>query len=288
MATSMTTSEANMTNPIHILSLGAGVQSSCLALMAAKGSVGPMPTAAIFADTHAEPKSVYDWLEWLEIQLPFPVYRVSAGSLTEAVFKQRIHEKTKAIYYKNLIPAYTLNPDGTRGITGRACTKNHKLDPMFKKAKELGGIKRGQKTIGIISWIGISLDEVSRMKPSQLKWAQNRYPLIDMDMTRHDCLRWMEKNGYPKPPRSACTYCPFHSDNEWRRMKKEEPKEFAGAVEFEKKMQQLRTLENGPNRMKGKMFLHNSLKPLGEIDFSEDNTQGNFHFQNECEGMCGV
>jgi len=40
--------------------------------------------------------------------------------------------------------------------------------------------------------------------------------------------------------------------------------------------------------MKGKMFLHNSLKPLGEIDFSEDNTQGNFHFQNECEGMCGV
>jgi hypothetical protein len=284
----MATSEVKMTDSIHILSLGAGVQSSCLALMAAKGKVGPMPTAAIFADTHAEPESVYKWLDWLEIQLPFPVYRVSAGSLTEAVFKQRIHEKTKAIYYKNLIPAYTLNPDGTRGITGRACTKNHKLDPMFKKAKELGGIKRGQKTIGVISWIGISLDEVSRMKPSQLKWAQNRYPLIDMDMTRHDCLRWMEKNGYPKPPRSACTYCPFHSDNEWRRMKKEEPKEFAGAVEFEKKMQQLRTLENGPNRMKGKMFLHNSLKPLGEIDFSEDNTQGNFHFQNECEGMCGV
>lgn len=273
---------------IHILSLGAGVQSSTLALMAAKGLVKPMPSAAIFADTHAEPESVYKWLDWLKTKLPFPVYVVSSGSLTEAVFKPRKHLKTGATYFKNLIPAYTLNPDGTRGITGRACTKNHKLDPMFKKAKELGGIKRGQKTIGVISWIGISLDEVSRMKPSQLKWAQNRYPLIDMDMTRHDCLRWMEKNGYPKPPRSACTYCPFHSDNEWRRMKKEEPKEFAGAVKFEKKMQQLRTLENGPNRMKGKMFLHNSLKPLGEIDFSEDNSQGNFHFQNECEGMCGV
>jgi hypothetical protein len=273
---------------IHILSLGAGVQSSTLALMAAKGLVKPMPSAAIFADTHAEPESVYKWLDWLKTKLPFPVYVVSSGSLTEAVFKPRKHLKTGATYFKNLIPAYTLNPDGTRGITGRACTKNHKLDPMFKKAKELSGIKRGQKTIGVISWIGISLDEVSRMKPSQLKWAQNRYPLIDMDMTRHDCLRWMEKNGYPKPPRSACTYCPFHSDNEWRRMKKEEPKEFAGAVEFEEKMQQLRTLENGPNRMKGKMFLHNSLKPLGEIDFSEDNLQGNFHFQNECEGMCGV
>lgn len=274
--------------PIHILSLGAGVQSSTLALMAAKGEVGPMPTAAIFADTHAEPESVYKWLDWLETQLPFPLYRVSAGSLTEAVFKPRKHQKTGATYFKNLIPAYTLNPDGTRGITGRACTRNHKLNPMFKKAKELAGIKRGQKTIGVVSWIGISLDEVSRMKPSQLKWAQNRYPLIDMDMTRHDCLRWMEKNGYPPPPRSACTYCPFHSDHEWRRMKNEEPKEFAGAVAFEKKMQQLRTTENGPNRMRGKLFLHDSLKPLGEIDFTEDKTQGNFHFHNECEGMCGV
>ena len=68
-----------MTEPIHILSLGAGVQSSTLALMAAKGEIGPMPTAAIFADTGAEPKPVMAWLDWLEPQLPFPVYRVMQG-----------------------------------------------------------------------------------------------------------------------------------------------------------------------------------------------------------------
>ena len=44
--------------PIHVLSLGAGVQSSTLALMAAAGEVTPMPTAAIFADTQAEPARV--------------------------------------------------------------------------------------------------------------------------------------------------------------------------------------------------------------------------------------
>jgi 3'-phosphoadenosine 5'-phosphosulfate sulfotransferase (PAPS reductase)/FAD synthetase len=65
--------------PIHILSLGAGVQSSTLALMAAAGEVTPMPAAAIFADTQDEPASVYRWLDWLEKQLPFPVYRVTAG-----------------------------------------------------------------------------------------------------------------------------------------------------------------------------------------------------------------
>ena len=126
------------------------------------------------------------------------------------------------------------------------------------------------------------------MKPSQVKWAQNRYPLIDVDITRHDCLRWMERNGYPPPPRSACTYCPFHSDHEWRKMKSDQPSEFAEAVEFEKKVWAARETENGPNRMRGRLFLHDSLKPLSEIDFTEDTTQGQLKFHNECEGLCGV
>lgn len=64
------------------LSLGAGVQSSTLALMAAAGEVTPMPDGAIFADTQAEPASVYRWLDRLETMLPFPVHRVTAGSLS--------------------------------------------------------------------------------------------------------------------------------------------------------------------------------------------------------------
>ena len=65
----------------HFISLGAGVQSSAMAFMAAHGEITPMPEAAIFADTQAEPQSVYDWLDWLEKQLPFPVYRVTKGDL---------------------------------------------------------------------------------------------------------------------------------------------------------------------------------------------------------------
>src|SRR5688572_3380034 len=36
---------------MEIISLGAGVQSSTMALMAAHGEIQPMPDAAIFADT---------------------------------------------------------------------------------------------------------------------------------------------------------------------------------------------------------------------------------------------
>lgn len=68
----------------HIISLGAGVQSSTMALMAAAGEITPMPDCAIFADTQAEPKSVYKWLDWLEGQLPFPVIRVVALAFLSA------------------------------------------------------------------------------------------------------------------------------------------------------------------------------------------------------------
>lgn len=270
----------------HILSLGAGVQSSCLALMAAKGEVGPMPSAAVFADTQAEPASVYLWLDWLEKQLPFPVHRVTAGSLTEKSLRI-VHRKARnAAGVQGLIPAFTLNNDGSSGILGRACTADFKIMPLLKKARAIGGIGRGQKTVGIVQWIGISLDEAHRMKPSPRVWAANRWPLVDMRMSRHDCLRWMERNGYPKPPRSACVYCPFHSDYEWRRLRAEEPDEFNKAVQFEHNLQS--AYSQDLNR-RGKPFLHSSLKPLAQVDFSteEDRGQGSL-FGNDCTGMCGV
>ena len=61
----------------NYLSLGAGVQSSALALMLALGEITPQVDGAIFADTQAEPLEVYQWLDYLETVLPFPVYRVS-------------------------------------------------------------------------------------------------------------------------------------------------------------------------------------------------------------------
>ena len=70
---------------VRIISLGAGVQSTAMALMAAHGEIEPMPNCAIFADTQWEPKAVYDHLDWLEKQLPFPVHRVTAGSILDHI-----------------------------------------------------------------------------------------------------------------------------------------------------------------------------------------------------------
>ena len=71
---------------LTVISLGGGVQSSVMALMASAGAFDRVPDCAIFADTHWEPPSLYPHLEWLAGQLRFPLYVVDNGrSLREDV-----------------------------------------------------------------------------------------------------------------------------------------------------------------------------------------------------------
>jgi hypothetical protein len=272
----------------NVINLGAGVQSSCLALMAAKGEVGPMPDFAVFADTQAEPKNVYDWLDWLEKQLPYPVIRVTNGDLTESNLK--IHDrKGGGTWMKRNIPVFGKSPTGeVVAALGRKCTADYKIKPIIKHIRKACGITHGQKEITVTQWIGISYDEMQRMKMPQVKWTQHRWPLVEMKMRRGHCLDWMKANGYPEPPRSACYYCPFHSDEEWRRLKIEDPEHFIKAIRFDKEIRE-KTKIGAPD-LRMEIYLHRSCKPLDEVDFDneEDKGQLGFDFQSECEGMCGI
>ena len=67
-----------------VLSLGVGVQSSTMALMAAKREL-TMPDCAIFADTGFEPKGVYQYLNFLKKTLPFPIYVVARSNIREDI-----------------------------------------------------------------------------------------------------------------------------------------------------------------------------------------------------------
>jgi hypothetical protein len=244
-----------------------------------------MPDAAIFADTQAEPASVYRWLDWLEKQLPFPVYRVTNGSLENEAKVMRISKKG-VVYSRTDLPFHTLSATGAKGIVGqRSCTADYKIKPIIKEVRKIAKIKRGQKEVTVIQWIGISSDEMLRMKPSREKWCEHRWPLVELRMTRLACLDWMRKRGYPEPPRSACVFCPFHSATEWRRLKNDEPEEFERAVQFERVVQLTKSQTGNFSSIP---FLTKHCKPLDTIDFRslEDKGQLNL-WQNECEGMCG-
>lgn len=263
--------------------------------MAAHGEVKGYPRldAAIFADTQAEPASVYSWLDWLEAEIQtlpfaFPIYRVTRGSLTEDQLQIKT-AKAGHKYAKALIPAYVKAPDGSYGLFGRRCTADYKVAVILKKQRELAKVPRGCKKPIVTSWIGISRDEIYRMKPSREPWAENVWPLVELGMRRETCLAWMQNHGYPEPPRSACVYCPFHSDFEWLRLKTEYPEEFEKSVEFEKNLQAITAMSEGPGILRGIPYLHKSLVPLDTVVFKGDPGHGQLDlFQNECEGMCGV
>lgn len=274
---------------MNIISLGAGVQSSTMALMAAHGEIGPMPDCAIFADTQSEPDSVYAWLDWLEKRLPFPIHRVSRGNLGADELRIRRSSKSGRLYLKNSIPAFVMKEDGTKGLLGRKCTADYKIVPIQQKIRELTGVKRaGKGVVAANVWIGISTDEAHRMKPSRVDYIRNIWPLIDAGMTRQDCLSWMARNGYPQPPRSACVFCPFHSDAEWFRLKNDEPHEFAKVIKFERDLQ--RAAKN-QEVLRGVPYLHSTGVSIERVDLEQLVQRSHAQldlFGNECEGLCGV
>jgi hypothetical protein len=259
---------------MRVLSLGAGVQSSTLALMAAEGEI-EWPDVAIFADTCAEPKPVYDWLDWLTPRLPFPVVRVQQGDgLTAALTAGRFASP----------PFYTESKRG-EGQLRRQCTREYKLQPIQREVRRLLGLRPRQRAPrgAVEMWVGISLDEVMRMKDSREPWITNRWPLIERRMTRADCLSWMESHGYPKPPKSSCTFCPYHDNRYWRWLRDSDPAGWQQAVEMD------RLIRGGVRGTKERLYLHRSLKPLEDVDLSTEQERGQLDlFVEECSGVCFV
>lgn len=272
----------------HIISLGAGVQSSTMALMAAHGEITPMPDCAIFADTGAEPKRVYEWLDWLETQLPFPVYRVMHGEglLANVMMLIKINgQKDRCVS----VPFFT---DSRRsGMVRRQCTREFKITPIEKKVRELCGLAKGERvkkgeTLAV-QYIGISTDEATRMKDCRTHWIKHRWPLIEQRMNRTDCLNWMREKGYPEPAKSSCTFCPYHDNRHWRNMKDNEPEAWDQAVMVDRHLRS--GIAADSRDLTANLYLHRSLKPLEEVDLSTAEERGQINmFENECEGMCGV
>ena len=281
--------------PFRSLSLGAGVQSTVLALMAERGEHGlPKPDVAVFADTGWEPPSVYEHLDWLQSQLSYEVARVSAADIP-SYGSGNIRENILAGTSPNGgaylgIPAYVTNTDGTHAIARRQCTSKYKIDPINHYLRSRIGAepgKRAPKDKVVEIWMGISVDEVFRQRESREEWANNRYPLIELGFSRAQLYDWFKRN-YPDRylPRSACIGCPYKSNAEWRWLQVNDPKSFEDAVFIDRALREIPVVKNAIARQSS-AYLHRSRIPLGEVNFENQQDYDDLMLQ-ECEGVCGV
>lgn len=211
---------------VRVLSLGGGTQSSALALMAARGEVGPMPDVAIFADTGAEPPGVYETVDWLARSLPFPVETVSAGDL-ESDLRAGVNSTGQRFAP---IPVFHRGVDGGGpGMSRRQCTREYKIAPIERRARALAGAGRGERLPAgaeVEQWIGLSWDEIHRCRANTRHGFETRWPLIELRLKRADVIDWWDRNAPASAPplsRSACYFCPLHSAAGWASLQRAHP-----------------------------------------------------------------
>lgn len=289
---------------LEVISLGAGVQSTTMALMAAHGEIEPMPHCAIFADTGAEPPEVYEHLEWLRggNVLPFPVHVAQGSNLAQDLRRSAAGERGVFGRERGFVapPFFTLNEDESEGMLGRDCTQEYKIRAIERRSKELLGADLEKplrtKMPLVRQWIGISADEVHRVKDIGPKWQAKRWPLIsrgfpddhqNLWMNRRDCEAWLARHDYPVPPKSACTFCPYRSNAEWRRLRDHSPEGWRQAVAMDELIRDMPEKADAGLAPGGALFVHRDRVPLAEVNLDGDERQGDL-WHAECEGMCGL
>lgn len=280
---------ARIRNPriFRSLSLGAGVQSTVLALMAERGEHGlQKPDVAIFADTGWEPPSVYEHLDWLQKQLSYPVIRLSAGNIRDNILAGTSPDGNGYLG----IPAFLRDKDGAPGKASRQCTTKYKIKPINRYLRKRLGAQPGRrapKDARAEIWIGLSIDEVYRIKPSREEWADNRFPLIELELSRGQLQKWFADN-YPGRylPRSACIGCPYRDNSQWKWLKVHDPDSFDDAVFVDRALREIPLVKNAISRQ-GQAFLHRSRIPLAQVDLDDVQDYDEMMLE-ECEGVCGV
>lgn len=245
------------------------------------GEIPPIDLA-IFSDPKAERGATYEYLKWLRPRVNFPIEEVCwLDGLTANI------ERSVAGGRFAGAPFFAKTPNGA-GPLRRQCTREFKIQPIQRRIREIVGLERGKPgprdQVLVEQVFGISLEEAAlRCRMSRVGWIRNDYPLVDLRMTRYDCELWLQRNGYPVPPRSACVYCPYKSNREWRELRDNDPAGWAEACRVDA------LIRSSVRGARDPLYVHRSLVPLPEVDLSTAEDHGQLDaFANECEGMCGT
>lgn len=253
-----------MTAPTHrYLSLGAGVQSSTVLLLAAQDRIARFD-AAIFANTGWEPAAVYrhlDHLTGIAERAGIEVVRISAGDI-------RADALDPAHRFASM-PLFTLGPNGERGMARRQCTSEYKIKPIKAEVRRRLGYPHPVRVpagVRADMAIGISLDEIGRARDSDVGYMHNVFPLLDLGWRRGDCVRYLNDHGLQGTPKSSCVGCPFHDDGFWADLQANSPAEWADAVAFDRAIRNGSAKANAEGHpLRGQFFLHRARVPLDEV-----------------------
>jgi hypothetical protein len=238
-------------------SFGGGTQSAAICVLIKQGRL-PQPTRIVMADTGREASETWDYLNNVIKPMGFDVQIAGHDLATVDLYGTR---------GDMLLPAFTENG---RGKLATFCSVEWK-QRVIRRYLKAQGIT--QTTM----WMGMSLDEIDRMRVSDVKWIKNHYPLVfDVPLRRHECIKLVEDYGLPTPPKSSCWMCPHRKDSQWRKLRDEYPQDWQTALELDRQI----TASHAA-------YLHESGTPLETADIDTVKPEQPGLFGDECtSGFC--
>lgn len=194
------------------LSFGGGVNSVAMMLMLLEQNDD---FEAIFVDHGADYPETYEYFKmfqgWLkdhnhkEITVLKPMYIIKKD-------KRAYDSLYEYCEVKRIVPS----------MIRRWCTSNFKVKPINKYVKT-----------PCFMYLGIDYGEQRRAKISVNNGVENRFPLIEYEISRDGCKDIIKEHGLPIPIKSGCYFCPFQSIAGWERLRMDHPELFCKAEKLE-------------------------------------------------------
>jgi hypothetical protein len=233
-----------------------------VAILIAQGKL-PRPERVIMSNTTREASEVWKYTA----EFVIPLFDHLGLRLEIVTADGSLYEKGSHL---PRIPAYTGG-----GQLPVFCSNYWKRDLIRRYLRQLGY----GPDHPILQWIGLSLDEVGRMKSTGRKWIKNHWPLIlDARMRRGECIQLVLNYGWPSPPRSACWMCPFRRNVEWLHLFKHWPDDWNNAVALDEEIRR--------RDRKHSLFVHHQAVPLSQADL--ESPQLGLPFDGCDSGHCWV
>jgi 3'-phosphoadenosine 5'-phosphosulfate sulfotransferase (PAPS reductase)/FAD synthetase len=190
-------------NMKQFISFSGGVESTAMCLLYGKGAT------AIFADTGAEHRKMYERLNYVEKMLK--VYH--DGDFELVRIKGSVDAKGEVV---NSLTDYILRMCYFPSPRQRFCTRMFKIEPIDNYLSQFDECKL---------MIGLNADEADIRTGNYLKGKNitYRYPLIEDGHDRDHCYELLKQYGLqPDFPaymnRGGCKYCPYKAKKEYRAM----------------------------------------------------------------------
>jgi hypothetical protein len=283
---------------IRIASWGAGLQSTTMIAMSALGELEPLDHV-VHCDLgweRTETVAARDWYtDWYR-QHGINVTILETGDIRRDGARAHVH-----------IPFWT----ETGGPIRRQCTRQFKIRPVRRFARTLIGRPPTSRETpplqrlaahpsrppnppagAVEQWLGITTDEFTRAKASEVEYIINRWPLLEKRMTRDDCTAWLHDHSLPVPVKSACVICPYRRADEWIDIRDNEPEQFRAAIAFDEKHRDDPRLHR--DGLNDSLYIWQGIEPLATADLEASAARDRRIYGTQlplfaCEsGYCGI